>query len=137
MVDQLGDDIYGLGMTVNRSPWTAYFFAFCKAFNADVFNSDGNVIHQQPESVEAMNYFADCPVEQGCHGSTRVRLRALLRETRLIRRTAAWHTRSGGQGGAFDNQLATPMPLVRLVAHQVNSLGHWRNLPPASTFRKQ
>jgi multiple sugar transport system substrate-binding protein len=131
-VDQLGDDIYGLGMTVNRSPWTAYFYLpFMWAFNADVFNSDGNVIVNSPESVEAMNYFADL-VEQGAIpvGSDVFDFRALFAQGKLgfyldapLRGTLR---QMSGQGEGFDNQIgATPMPVGPSGSPESSVWGHW------------
>jgi len=52
-VDGLGDDIYGLGMSVTRSPWTAYFFLpFLWSFGADILDAEGNIVINSPEAVQ-------------------------------------------------------------------------------------
>lgn len=57
-VDALGPDIYGLGMSVTRSPWTAYFWLpFLWSFGGDILDKDGNIVINSPEAVKACQYY--------------------------------------------------------------------------------
>jgi len=57
-LDTLGPDIYGLGMSVTRSPWTAYFWLpFLWSYGGDILDEDGNIIINSPEAVKACEYF--------------------------------------------------------------------------------
>lgn len=131
-IDQLGDDIYGLGMTVNRSPWTAYFYVpILWSFGGDIFNEEGNVIINNAAGVAALEYFADL-VEQGAIpvGSDVFDFRALYAQGKLgfyldapLRGTLR---AMSGQGEDFDSQIApAPMPTGMSGEPESSVWGHW------------
>ncbi len=131
-VDALGPDIYGLGMTVNRSPWTAYFYLPIQwSFGGDVFNADGNVIVNNEAGVKALTYFGDL-VKQGAIpvGSDVFDFRALFAQSKLgfyldapLRGTLE---QMSGQGAAFDDQIGvTTMPVGPSGKPESSVWGHW------------
>ena len=143
-INDLGDDIYGLGMTVNRSPWTAYFFLpLLWSFGGDFFDENGHIIVNNEAGVASLEYFANL-VEQGAIpvGSDVFDFRALYAQSRLgfyldapLRGTLR---QMSGQGTDFDNQIATtPMPVGPSGVPGSSVWGHWLGILRASQHKEE
>lgn len=132
-VDGLGDDIYGLGMSVTRSPWTAYFFLpFLWSFGADILDAEGNIVINSPEAVQSVEYYNSL-VQSGAipTGSDIFDFRALFAKDKLAFYWDAPVTRGileqmSGMGTDFRSHYACmPVPVGPTGEPESTLWGHW------------
>ena len=136
-IDQLGPDIYGLGLAAKRpaAHWTNLLWSY----NGDYLDKDGNIVINSPESVQAVKYFKNL-IDKGAvpTGSDIYDFRALFSKDKMGFYFDAPASRGileqmSGQGQAFRSHYrCMPMPTGTSSKSEATLWGHWLTVFKAS-----